>query len=208
MLKDDLPQARARFAKRLKAIRVPRGYRTARSFAEALSIDENRYTRYERGEVEPSLDLILKICSLLNATPNDLLCDYIGSSSEPFQSEPAGFSESDVTANKLPSPDVMTPDRAVRGPQHDATAWLLSAELATLRAHSSGNNVTEPFEMLKNTSEIFANLNTNPFPFLADVMRDISTFNADIDTQQRVEKLIHEFTIALREKTEQQRLTG
>ncbi|MBS0244706.1 MAG: helix-turn-helix transcriptional regulator, partial [Proteobacteria bacterium] len=54
----DIPLARAEFARRLRELRIPRGFRTARSLARALEIDENRYTRYERAEVEPDLDMI------------------------------------------------------------------------------------------------------------------------------------------------------
>ena len=66
-------QARLDFAHRLRELRVPRGYRTARSLAKALGIDENRYTRYERAEVEPDLALIRRICAVLAISPSDLL---------------------------------------------------------------------------------------------------------------------------------------
>ena len=39
----------------------------------AIGIEENRYTRYERAEVEPSLTVLLKICETLGVSPNDLL---------------------------------------------------------------------------------------------------------------------------------------
>lgn len=67
------PAARGDFARRLRALRVPRGFATARAFALALGIDENRYTRYERAEVEPDLALIRHICEVLGVTPNELL---------------------------------------------------------------------------------------------------------------------------------------
>jgi len=57
---------------RLKQLRVLRGYRTARSFAQALQIDENRYTRWERGEVEPSVAMLGKMADMLNV-PVDML---------------------------------------------------------------------------------------------------------------------------------------
>lgn len=69
----DRSQARLEFANHLKELRVARGFRTARSLARALMIDENRYTRYERAEVEPDLSLIRRICQALSVTPNDLL---------------------------------------------------------------------------------------------------------------------------------------
>ena len=67
------PKVRADFAKRLREQRVKRGYGKARSFARAIGIEENRYTRYERAEVEPDLTLIKRICDALRVTPDDLL---------------------------------------------------------------------------------------------------------------------------------------
>ena len=67
------PEVRSQFAKRLKTMRVERGFERARYFAKALGIEENRYTRYERAEVEPSLTLIHKMCEVLKVTPNELL---------------------------------------------------------------------------------------------------------------------------------------
>ena len=65
--------ARDRFASQLRHLRAQKGFATARSLAQALGIEENRYTRYERAEVEPSLTLIHRICQTLQASPNDLL---------------------------------------------------------------------------------------------------------------------------------------
>ncbi len=59
-------QGSSAFATRLKQLRVLRGYRTARAFAQALEIDENRYTRWERGEVEPSVAMLGKMADVLN----------------------------------------------------------------------------------------------------------------------------------------------
>ena len=67
------PNVRSQFAKRLKIIRTQRGFDRARYFAKSLGIEENRYTRYERAEVEPSLTLIHKMCATLHVTPNELL---------------------------------------------------------------------------------------------------------------------------------------
>jgi transcriptional regulator with XRE-family HTH domain len=65
-------QPSSAFAIRLKQLRVLRGYRTARAFAQALQIDENRYTRWERGEVEPSVAMLGKMADILNV-PVDML---------------------------------------------------------------------------------------------------------------------------------------
>jgi transcriptional regulator with XRE-family HTH domain len=71
----DLPSALALFASRLKAARLSRGYLSARQFARAIGIDENRYTRYERGEIEPGFAILLRICTALGTTPNELLLE-------------------------------------------------------------------------------------------------------------------------------------
>jgi transcriptional regulator with XRE-family HTH domain len=54
-------------------LRVARGYHTAKQFAVALGLQQNRYTRYERAEVEPCLTVIDKMCRVLNVLPSDLL---------------------------------------------------------------------------------------------------------------------------------------
>jgi transcriptional regulator with XRE-family HTH domain len=68
-----VPEVRLQFAKRLKELRTEKGFRHARAVAQALGIEENRYTRYERAEVEPSLTMILGICQILRVSPNQLL---------------------------------------------------------------------------------------------------------------------------------------
>lgn len=65
-------QGSSAFAIRLKQLRVLRGFRTARAFAQALEIDENRYTRWERGEVEPSVAMLAKMAEVLSV-PVDIL---------------------------------------------------------------------------------------------------------------------------------------
>jgi len=72
------PSARTQFAMRLRQLRIARGFSSARHFSQALGIEENRYTRYERAEVEPSLTLLRKMCEALRASPNDLLAEGSG----------------------------------------------------------------------------------------------------------------------------------
>ena len=60
------------FADNLRRLRIARGYPRARQLARELGIKENRYTRYERGQAEPPLELIYAICAKLAVTPNDL----------------------------------------------------------------------------------------------------------------------------------------
>ena len=82
------PEVRLQFAKRLKQLRTEKGFTFARTFAHALGIAENRYTRYERAEVEPSLTLIYKICGTLRVSPNDLLALTEDNSKSTVESTP------------------------------------------------------------------------------------------------------------------------
>lgn len=64
---------RSEFAKRLRERRYLMGFRTARAFALELGVCENRYSRWERAQTEPSLEMIVQICRTLEVTPNDLI---------------------------------------------------------------------------------------------------------------------------------------
>src|SRR6476660_7643221 len=86
------PEVRLQFAKRLKTMRTQRGFDRARYFARSLGIEENRYTRYERAEVEPSLTLINKMCETLRVSPNELLGFSEFNDEGAFQNAP-GMSE-------------------------------------------------------------------------------------------------------------------
>jgi transcriptional regulator with XRE-family HTH domain len=61
------------FPRQLQLARRRAGFDSARLFAKTLAINENRYSRYERGGAEPNLELLCQICRLLGATPNQLL---------------------------------------------------------------------------------------------------------------------------------------
>ena len=61
------------FSVRLKTIRVARDYKDATDFATSLGIEPATYRTYERGEAEPNFSTLLRICHLLDVSPNDLL---------------------------------------------------------------------------------------------------------------------------------------
>jgi transcriptional regulator with XRE-family HTH domain len=61
------------FAERLRKARLAAGYKSAASFAGVLSLEEATYRKYERGASEPSYDTLVRICELLDTTPNHLL---------------------------------------------------------------------------------------------------------------------------------------
>jgi transcriptional regulator with XRE-family HTH domain len=182
----------------LKAIRVPKGYRTARSFARALDIDENRYTRYERAEVEPSLDLLLRICELLGATPNDLLCDYIGTPAT-IQGT-AGFAE-ERGYPSLSGDNARSSGGGIeQKTRTDATAWLLATELATLQTRQDAiDGEVSPFRRLELTSEIFHKVKTSPFGVFSGLAAEMRSSQADMETQTRIYALVDELVKELRD---------
>jgi transcriptional regulator with XRE-family HTH domain len=105
-------EVRARFGLRLKGFRQSAGFKTARAFAEALELDENRYTRYERGEVEPNLANICRMCSVLGVEPNELL-GFSEAPSEPITS--AGeAAQAGRTGEDKPGPSQAAPLRPAK----------------------------------------------------------------------------------------------
>lgn len=60
------------FSKKLKAARQAAGYETAKEFAAALGVEENRYRHWERGTAQPDLTLLTRITKLLRVEMNDL----------------------------------------------------------------------------------------------------------------------------------------
>ncbi len=151
--------ARAEFARRLREMRVLRGYRTARSFARALEIDENRYTRYERAEVEPSLELIQRICQLLTIGPNELL----GHAHAYAQQRPAALGMAERHSPMLSEPrHDEAASNASRTQQADALRWLIAREIVTLSGEVGD-------DQLQRISQTFAKLD-RPFAGLAELL--------------------------------------
>lgn len=202
---------RARFAQRLRAVRIPRGYKTARSFAEALDIDENRYTRYERAEVEPDLQLLMRICTLLGATPNDLLCDLIGSPRLDVET-PYGFADRPGFAYQSTTSDDGLPaarlEPAGSARSHAGTdsitgarkaiGFELAAIIATIEARAaSGTNEDIPtFEKLHRIGPIAARIEKDAFQFLADLPMRLQGITVTADEQTQIEQLMRELVVA------------
>lgn len=197
---------RARFAQRLRAIRIPRGYKTARSFAEALEIDENRYTRYERAEVEPDLQLMMRICSLLNATPNDLLCDTIGA--PPIELEmPYGFAEHGsggyVAAGGMAQQRTI-PFAVGHGPAdalaetRKAIAWDLATVVAAIEAGAAGTDLDSlpVMEKLRRVPPIHARITADVFRFLQELPDRLQGKSISQEQEQQIDRLTREIIAA------------
>lgn len=61
------------FSDRLKRARVAAGFETAKDCADALGVEAPTYRQWERGQASPDLEMLTRICKLLNVEPNELL---------------------------------------------------------------------------------------------------------------------------------------
>jgi len=187
-------EARRVFARRLKEIRIQKGFSTARSLANTLGIDENRYTRYERAEVEPDLHLISRICDVLGVQPNDLLrqgnaatnCS-VGVAGQPL--EPHGQRLAPVN---LPTDGFSAVD---------AIAWKLGCLVA--RVSSTGHG-TDTGTMDDGANLTFLRLATmryrelclNPFSAIGQIVQDPDVLRASGEVQQQISALCMELVEA------------
>jgi transcriptional regulator with XRE-family HTH domain len=68
-------QTRRNFAIRLTTLRKQR-FSNADEFAGLIGIQAQRYRKWEQGKAEPSFAYLLRVCQLLNCTPNYLLLGF------------------------------------------------------------------------------------------------------------------------------------
>ena len=149
-------------------MRTRRGFDRARYFAKSLGIEENRYTRYERAEVEPSLTLIHKMCETLRVSPNELLgfgeaaaqslAGALGMAEEATEAISGAHGQGEVGAG---------PDTA------SSLAWSLASEAIALRHEQGGKSKAagDPMRTLQETSTLFRRLQADPFRTVAELAR-------------------------------------
>jgi transcriptional regulator with XRE-family HTH domain len=183
MTKTLAPQVRLQFAKRLKNMRVEGGFQRARYFAKSLGIEENRYTRYERAEVEPSLTLIHKICELLRVSPNELL-GFVGSGGEGRM--PSGFDE--------PGDDYGHRESPSEADRHaELLAWRLASEITSIR-NRQRVNPGDPLAAARETGRLFQLLRSDPFNTLAGMLSDEALKDLPPERKEELAKLVDAFT--------------
>jgi transcriptional regulator with XRE-family HTH domain len=181
MTKTLAPEVRLQFAKRLKNMRMENGFQRARYFAKSLGIEENRYTRYERAEVEPSLTLIHKMCEVLRVSPNELL-GFPESKSQP------GFGEG---AQPDLGPRDTPPER-----HGELLAWRLATEVVAVRnAHRSGGKEPgDPLAATRETGRLFQQLQKDPFNTIAGIVADEALKSLDAERKAELARLVEALT--------------
>jgi transcriptional regulator with XRE-family HTH domain len=169
--------ARKEFARRLRELRINRGYKTARSLATALAIDENRYTRYERAEVEPDIGLIQRICATLELSPNELF----GTAREmPPASAAAGFAE-------------IGKGYAVGRDGRARATWLLACAVAELqtRVEPAGKR---HLARLQQTARLFTDLERRSFAAVSEILLLPAVSHAAPDEVRYIGRLVEELS--------------
>ena len=196
------PDVRSQFAKRLKVIRTQRGFDRARYFAKSLGIEENRYTRYERAEVEPSLTLIHKMCATLHVTPNELLGFAEFNDEGAFQhapgqhaagQHPPGLSESSGEMSKAgPSSHAAGNGAANLG----SLAWRLASEAIAIRGEQSGRGKAseDPLATFRDTAALFQKLQSEPYDTVAAIVGDAAMKAAAPARKAAIAELIRAYT--------------
>ena len=187
------PEVRARFAQRLKTLRTQRGFDRARYFAKSLGIEENRYTRYERAEVEPSLTLIHKMCETLRVSPNELLglpdVPHHGSAvlSPAEPAAPSGARGHGEMVGKGTDPVSLL-------------AWSLAAEAVAIRQARTAKSkpAGDPLAALRETSALFSGLQAEPFKTVAAILGDAALMDIGAEHKTQLAELIQAYTESIR----------
>jgi transcriptional regulator with XRE-family HTH domain len=197
------PEVRSQFAKRLKSIRTQRGFDRARYFAKSLGIEENRYTRYERAEVEPSLTLIHKMCETLGVSPNELL-GFGESASRSIDLAP-GLAE--ASAGEMTRAHGQAGEGDNAPDPSSSLAWSLASETVAIRQGQTGRpkSANDPMRALQETSALFRRLRADPFRTVMELVEERALKEADAARKVKLAELIRAFTDSVSEPTEPRR---
>jgi transcriptional regulator with XRE-family HTH domain len=172
--KHDKRPAQQDLARKLRELRVVNGFKTARSFARHVGIDENRYTRYERAAAEPDITLIRIFAAALKTTPSDLLGTR----------QPNGFvEEASVDLGPMSG-------SGLRVSSSQALAWALAEAVTDLKVQPSSSSANIRWRRLQAVSALYEQLLANPLGMIAALTQDAALSTADPGVVERIEELI------------------
>ena len=179
---DDIETAAAigsDFGRRLRAARVAAGFATARQFAHALDLAENRYTRYERGETEPALGTIARMCRVLRVTPDQLL-GFVDSE-DIAASMRAGFADAPPEVSASHGDDA----RLIAG-RRRWLCWQLALECAANEAigRAMGHDRLDSIPRLRRTCDLFRQIERDPCAFIVKIVEGAAVDDLPPERQQ------------------------
>ena len=193
------PAIRQIFARRLRELRVLNGYKTARSLARSIGIDENRYTRYERAEVEPDLTLLTVLAATLRTTPNELL----GIAGGPA----TGLQDSVAEQRPFQFEDAAGRAQLSRSECAKAICWTLATAIAEAVEHAAASpqdrgaagSATEP--RLQAVSAGYQQLSQDPFGALTTIVNEPAVVRARPELLIRIRSLVEDLARILGQTT-------
>jgi len=181
--------ARRQFARRLRELRITRGFKTARSLATALAIDENRYTRYERAEVEPDIGLIQRICEMLHLSPNELF--GIGQETPARAKQPATSEFAEAGADYSTRSDADGRDSRARA------TWMLACAVAQLQSKANEQaGGKSSLTRLQQAARLFIDLERRPYAAVSELLLLPAVAGASAEEAQYIGRLVEELTEA------------
>jgi transcriptional regulator with XRE-family HTH domain len=173
-------------------MRVQNGFLRARYFAKSLGIEENRYTRYERAEVEPSLTLIHKMCEILRVSPNVLMgfAEYEGAPAVAFAEAASAYE-----------------GEAGSGARHrDLLAWRLASEAVAVRRHRArAKPATDPLATKRDVGKLFRQLQSDPFGTVAEIVGDEALKDLGSERKAELAELVDAYTDSVAKSAAKQR---
>ncbi|MCB1522236.1 MAG: helix-turn-helix transcriptional regulator [Hyphomicrobiaceae bacterium] len=185
---------RRTFADRLRRLRKAHGFRTARHFAEAIGVNENNYTRYERGQSEPNLQMLKTICDTLgvsaaaffdiDATSNAADKPRPTYASAPHAGNERADSQRDLDEGGMA--EAGAEYGAPRAAPSKALTWQLAERLAHLISEARTNGGTSgatppttasppPGSVLGETARLYLELQHDPFGTVAQSVASVAT---------------------------------
>jgi hypothetical protein len=144
-------------------------------------MEENRYTRYERGEVEPNLLNIGRMCHLLGVDANRFL----------------GLTDASDEQAGLAAETGGVCGQA-KGTRRSTQAWRLASVIASLPSYNAGpsqpRGINDPLVQLRATLEIYRRLLTDdPTNIFAQFLNDDALSGLELSRKSELMSLINRF---------------
>lgn len=197
------------FGKRLRSTRIRKGFKKARHFATQLGVNENTYYRYERGSNAPSLDMLRRMCELLQVPICELLNFSGGIPSQCGRSN--GYTDQRAKGLGEQGQSEYRSNRAIRVQEQcnradDAaplfvdcsmSAWEL-AELITELKFAQGRERISSEHKLLACASIYLKLKNDPFGTVSRILEEGAVAIANEDLLERLSRGVDRYTRAYR----------
>ncbi len=210
-LKDSGEMEAKDFGQRLRRLRIARGFTKARHIATKLGVNENTYSRYERGLNVPSLQLLKLICVTLDASIYDLL-PYRGKSQSTPSSLVVPATSGDCVVLEGPRQACATVGELRLDSQNcqaqprpmcnlylecSMSAWAVAEVAAKLPAGNLSTH-NERVSSLAIAASIYLKLKSDPFGTISLIVEDLKVSGADAEVWERISRSVDQFAASYR----------